>query len=297
MITSIFAIWDSNFETWVNYARNINSFDENENKLIELYENWNIDDNTWIYDYRYTFTYFQDGNRKNYLLEFWDNNSGIWVNNSRWSYTYDGFANRLTAFNEDWDSNNGIWVNDFRQTYTYDSFGNVLITLSEVWDNNVETWLNEWHRNYTYDENNNLVLFENEFWSGDNWYAYIGQCYFINNDNEFIYLTEELSAYYSTVTSIDVPVNDLTYNFSLSQNYPNPFNPSTTINYQLKTKSYVQLTVYDISGRQIKKIVDQHQNIGHYSVTFDASNLTSGIYVYRLKSGLYEQSRKMILIH
>ncbi len=85
--------------------------------------------------------------------------------------------------------------------------------------------------------------------------------------------------------------------FSLSQNYPNPFNPTTTIKYQLKTKSNVQLTIYDISGREVKTLVDQKQNAGHHSVTFDASDLSSGIYIYRLKtSSGFEHSRKMVLL-
>ncbi len=85
--------------------------------------------------------------------------------------------------------------------------------------------------------------------------------------------------------------------FSLSQNYPNPFNPNTTIKYQLKTKSNVQLTIYDISGREVKTLINQRQNAGHHSVAFDASDFASGIYFYRLKtSSGFVQSRKMVLL-
>jgi photosystem II stability/assembly factor-like uncharacterized protein len=84
--------------------------------------------------------------------------------------------------------------------------------------------------------------------------------------------------------------------FSLSHNYPNPFNPTTIIHYQLKTKSHVQLTIYDLTGREVKKLVNQNQNAGEYSVNFNAGNFASGIYIYRLKTDLFEQSRKMILL-
>ena len=102
----------------------------------------------------------------------------------------------------------------------------------------------------------------------------------------------------SEIASVDRKnINDyLPQKFSLSQNYPNPFNPTTSIYYQLKTKSHVQLTIYDITGQEVKKLINQNQNAGQYSVNFNATNLASGIYVYRLKTDSFEQSRKMILL-
>jgi hypothetical protein len=84
--------------------------------------------------------------------------------------------------------------------------------------------------------------------------------------------------------------------FVLQQNYPNPFNPGTTINYKLKNKGYVKLTIFDLSGRLVKILVDRNQNIGNYSVTFYAADLASGIYIYKLGVGSSEQSRKMLLL-
>jgi hypothetical protein len=84
--------------------------------------------------------------------------------------------------------------------------------------------------------------------------------------------------------------------FYLSQNYPNPFNPITTINYLLANKSNVILSVFDLTGRVVKILVNQVQNAGLYSVTFDASNLNSGIYFYKIKTEAFEQSRQMILL-
>ena len=84
--------------------------------------------------------------------------------------------------------------------------------------------------------------------------------------------------------------------YQLNQNYPNPFNPNTTITYQLKTKSNIQLIIYDLSGQKIKTLLDNQQNAGQHSITFDASGLASGIYIYKLKAGNFEQSRKMLLV-
>ena len=82
----------------------------------------------------------------------------------------------------------------------------------------------------------------------------------------------------------------------LGQNYPNPFNALTTINYTLRNMDHVKLCVFDITGKLAKTLVNQIQNPGSYSVSFDASNLASGIYICKLKSGSFEQSRRMILL-
>jgi parallel beta-helix repeat protein len=84
--------------------------------------------------------------------------------------------------------------------------------------------------------------------------------------------------------------------YKLSRNYPNPFNPTTTINYQLPEFSKVQLIIYDVLGREIKKLVNAKQPAGSYFVSFNASNLPSGVYFYRLISKSFVQTHKMILL-
>lgn len=86
------------------------------------------------------------------------------------------------------------------------------------------------------------------------------------------------------------------YSFKLNQNYPNPFNPITTISYELKVNSYVQIEIYDLLGREILSLVKQRQNAGSHSITFNASSLSSGLYIYKLKAGNFEQNRKMLLL-
>lgn len=83
--------------------------------------------------------------------------------------------------------------------------------------------------------------------------------------------------------------------FALEQNYPNPFNPVTTIRYQIPQAENVKLIVYDILGRRVKVLVNEHQNAGYYTLKFDASDLSSGIYFYQLKAGSFTQVRKMLL--
>ena len=92
-------------------------------------------------------------------------------------------------------------------------------------------------------------------------------------------------------------VVELPKEFSLSQNYPNPFNPITRINYEIPNDSKVKLIVYDILGREVKKLVyDELKKAGRYVIDFDGTNLASGVYFYRIEAGDFVQSKKMILI-
>ncbi|MBI2427459.1 MAG: M6 family metalloprotease domain-containing protein [Ignavibacteriales bacterium] len=84
--------------------------------------------------------------------------------------------------------------------------------------------------------------------------------------------------------------------YELKSNYPNPFNPSTTINYSIQKDGPVMLKVYDTLGKEVASLVNGKQTAGNHSVTFDASRLASGIYLYRLSSGSFVQTKKMVLL-
>lgn len=78
-------------------------------------------------------------------------------------------------------------------------------------------------------------------------------------------------------------------------NYPNPFNPATVISYSIKERGLVQIKVYDILGRVVAVLVDEYKDAGRYSITFNAGNLSSGFYVYSIKTAGFSQTRKMML--
>ena len=88
----------------------------------------------------------------------------------------------------------------------------------------------------------------------------------------------------------------LPLSFILHQNYPNPFNPSTTINYQVSVNSYVSLIIYDVLGREVAKLVNEDQSAGTYSVVFNAAQLPSGVYFYKLVAGTFSETKKLILL-
>ncbi len=84
--------------------------------------------------------------------------------------------------------------------------------------------------------------------------------------------------------------------YVLNQNYPNPFNPSTTINYFIPNSGLTTIKIYNLLGQEVMTLVNQVQNSGSYSVTFDASHLTSGVYMYQLQSGNASITKKMMLL-
>jgi hypothetical protein len=98
------------------------------------------------------------------------------------------------------------------------------------------------------------------------------------------------------VVSAEEISNKLPSSFNLSQNYPNPFNSATAIQYSVKERTQVELVVYDILGREVEILVNGEQDAGHYKVNFNAGNLASGIYLYRLKAGSFIETKKMLLL-
>lgn len=107
----------------------------------------------------------------------------------------------------------------------------------------------------------------------------------------------------SNIVAQSVPINvsnedleGIPTEFSIDQNYPNPFNPSTVINYSVPEASKVSIVIYDMLGQKVADLVNSEQSVGKYSVTFDASGLSSGVYIYQLRAGTFSQTKKMLLI-
>ncbi len=109
-----------------------------------------------------------------------------------------------------------------------------------------------------------------------------------------------LTAAYSSLSAADEATN-LPKTFALHQNYPNPFNPVTTLRYDLPENSYVNVTVYDMLGRQVKSLINQTQEAGYRSVIWNATNnygkpVSAGMYFYKIRAGEFTQTRKMLLL-
>jgi endo-1,4-beta-xylanase len=122
-------------------------------------------------------------------------------------------------------------------------------------------------------------------------------CYLVHANGKARPALEWLAQYIKdNPTGVEEEENILPSSFELGQNYPNPFNPTTKINYSIVQTSEVKLTVYDILGREVRILVNNVQSPGLYTVTFNANDLASGVYFYRLKAGNFYATKKLMLI-
>ena len=93
-----------------------------------------------------------------------------------------------------------------------------------------------------------------------------------------------------------VSLEQVPYEYKVFQNYPNPFNPTTTIHYELPLEGFVTLKVFDVLGKEVKTLIEGYRTEGRYEVQFDATALTSGMYFYRIQTGSFVETKKMILL-
>jgi hypothetical protein len=120
--------------------------------------------------------------------------------------------------------------------------------------------------------------------------------YYINSgtDSMFYYLIRAYVSFPETGVRKTIELSPLTFN--LGQNYPNPFNPSTKIQFELPSRSFVTLKVYDMIGREVATLVNGIKEAGSHEIKFDASSLPSGIYLYRIATDKFVETKKLALI-
>jgi hypothetical protein len=238
------------------------------------------------------YTYDATGNMLSHLAQTWA--SGQWTNSTIHTYTYDTNGRMLTDWLKGWA--NAAWMNGSLYTYTYDTNGNLLNELVQYWLNGLWTNFNQFA--FTYDAHGNELTGNNTSWSGSVWMPTDDNFVLAVNGSTYDFTGYRIIVSWIPVNTADVPTNgkSMVKGYSLSQNYPNPFNPSTTIGYQLPTQVHVTLKVFDVLGREIATLVNGVEQPGYKSVNFNANNLASGVYYYRLQAGNYIETRKLLLL-
>ena len=287
-------LWDGN--QWVNQRQITYSYDIDGNNTMNLYGLWI--DNLWVNLGQILYTYDSNKNCTLELQKNWINNS--WINIEQYIYAYDSFGNMTTRTQEWSNGNDWIFYSERNTTYLYDSNKNKIL---ESWDYLFESgWTNKFRTTYSYDSFGNLTSLFSEEREDSNWKLIKQPFSFTDQfENDFSISGSEMNIYYSTLTDIEETENIIS-DYSLSQNYPNPFNPSTTIKYSISSNvkdrtTNVSLKVFDILGKEVATLVNnKEQNAGNYEVQFNASGLSSGIYFYKLQSGNFVESRKMIIL-
>lgn len=303
---------------WTNSWRGTYNYDTNGNEITFWDEMWS--NGQWINMDKWTYTYDTTGHMLTYLSQVWyqqwENSSlatytydangymisnlvqtwanGQWTNYTIHTYTYDANGKMLTDWLKGWT--NGSWMNGSLYIYTYNTNGNMVNEVIQYWLNGL--WTNFYQTIYTYDSNGNIITGNNTTWTGSTWVPSDNTFVipFIGGDYSFTGYSINIAYILINTTDVSPDLNSIVRDYSLSQNYPNPFNPSTTISYHLPKFSQVILKIYDLLGKEVKKLVDEQQNAGNYSVIFSASNLPSGIYFYQIQAGNFIQTRKLVLL-
>jgi hypothetical protein len=314
--------WDGS--AWVDYGNGSLTYDSNNNLTEELWQDW--DGSAWGNHLKLSYTYDGNNNQTEFLWQEWYGSA--WVIRWKYSYTYDGNNNLTEELFQNWG------VNSFKYSYTYDSNNNLIEGLEQGWDDS--TWVNNYKSSYTYDGNNNQTERLYQAWSGSVWvnvskhlsiydtnnnltewlwqkwdgFAWLNfekysPAYDSNNNlierlvqywNGSAWLNEVKYSYaYIPVTEVNEDLSSIN-SYSLSNNYPNPFNPSTNITYTIPERSNVSLKVFDLLGSEVVDFVSGVIEAGSYDISFNASNLPSGIYFYKLQAGSFVETKKMILI-
>ena len=174
---------------------------------------------------------------------------------------------------------------------------------------------------YYYPENDDSLFYQNDTifihsrpYPTNYFDSYFSIDYYIRKNHGLIYYSKKYW-YYGTgfnesyeltgaalIDGIEQVNETKLENYSLSQNYPNPFNPSTKIEYRIQKTEFVSLKIYDVLGREVATLVNEEQKAGSYDVNFNASDLPSGLYIYRLQvhtpdgKGNFTQAKKMLLL-
>ncbi len=239
------------------------------------------------YSYHYT-----GGILTEIINSLWDGSE--WIDIAKQNYQYDAQIRLLEYISTRFNETTLVWDNVFRLTNSY--YGNdSLMTIAQSgninsWENLMKVvnlyspnakltkttaytwienaWLPEAMAEYTYDNNGNNTLYVEYAYDSDEWNVYGRAIYSYIPTNP------------SDIDDDIVSAKD----FKLYENFPNPFNPSTEIRYKLASESVVSIKIFDITGREITELINQHQNAGIHNITFNAQGLSSGIYFYSLNA-------------
>lgn len=272
---------------------------------------------------------YSDVNRDDYLIVKYDRDG-----NQLWQRTYNGTGNNsdkvndMTLYNDkvivtgeslgtgtlldymtiEYDSSgNQLWTaryngslnrSDKANAVTTDIMGNVYVTgESTIAISNVDIVTIKYDpqgdQQYIlqYSGTANINDIPSDIAVGEKDEIYIcGSTYLTSNNTDMVVLK------YSKSVGINEPLINLPKEFLLYDNYPNPFNPVTKIQFDMPVDSKVELKIYDITGKEVRSLINEYRQAGHYTVSFDGTDLSSGVFIYRLRSGEFVKSKKMFLI-
>ncbi len=206
---------------------------------------------------------------------FVDNQKGLAVgNNGTIIYTSDGGANWELSPDGGYTTWQSVFLRETGKAWAVDTKGNIAYSI-------------DWGHTWDIQESGT----SEPLW----------EVYFINDMEGWIVggLSEGIILHTTSggvITDVGEENTNVQKKFSLNQNYPNPFNPSTSISYSIPSDGYVTLSIYDALGSEVAVLDNGFKSAGNYSHTFDASDLSSGMYFYTIRSGNFVETKKMLLM-
>jgi len=302
---AVYQEWDG--ANWVNSGRATYTYDGNSVEST-TYESWN--GTGWDPNSRTLFTYDGEGRQTEILTQFWV--EGAWENSTRSTYVVESGSGYLVqTLIESWED--GAWMNSAKYEYEHDGSGNTSVSEFFFWSD--PDWIQFSIDSSSYDgekvtERIHTTLFP---FPGRTRTQYI---YDGNNKTEEIRQTWQegtlaASAWVNSTrityefeaggTAVQISDEPAPAGWELNQNYPNPFNPTTSIRYSLQRTSQVEVTVYNMLGQTVKVLESGVQAPGIYETTWDGKDTNgkeaaSGMYLYRISTQDFTETRKMMLL-
>ncbi|MCX6151446.1 MAG: T9SS type A sorting domain-containing protein [Ignavibacteriales bacterium] len=316
---------------WVNNSRTTYTYEGNLQSIMES-DNW--ENETWVPAYKTQWTYNENRRVTNIYNQTWVNSE--WVTNSQDTYTYDGDnctqllmenwvngaweTSHKTTYEYDAEGNNTVsisetWIFGFtitgKEINTFDQG----LRITSLRQNLAGTdWMDAGRTTYSYNTNRQQTQFVGEQWTGSEWVNTMNGLFTYDaNGNNTESLTQNwengawvnfMKLTYNYQPSTDVENKEISIkDFRLLNNYPNPFNPSTKIGFLIPASpaggsefGFVSLKVFDVLGNEITTLVNEVKPSGKYQVEFNAADLPSGIYFYKLQAGNFVETKKMLML-
>jgi hypothetical protein len=302
--------WDGS--AWVNKTKIIINYSSD--KLQDIITMaWSS--NSWENESKISYTYNSSGYVITITTSEWSN--GIWKDVIRHLKTYDSKGNNILEEHQTYE--NGTLISNNIINNTYDTNNRLVEEITQMitdipWFTPKDTGFfgKEFKKvNYTYDNNgNNIQTIQYDCMPGSwgSWVLRLRETTtfdkfnkeieknfdYFNYSGVWLYTFKKVFIYGSSVNSVNDDIT-LPDKFILSQNYPNPFNPSTKIKVYIPEKTNVNLSIYNLLGEKVVTLVNNELSIGKYEFTFEAKNLPSGVYFYRLETPKQTITKKMIL--
>jgi hypothetical protein len=260
--------WDgSGFMDFSEHTYTYDEFGNNTEIVIRL----KIPD--WV-NYLRTVNVFTDGLKTESIVYGWNNDLNTWDYGQKYIYEY-----TESQLNEDisyrWSGE--YWYNWSKNMYVYNTENSLSEKFYFLWNQSDSVWVNSTKYNYTYDEEGNEIQ----------------NIVYEFSDPDWIYSTKTVNEF-EEINNIEDEI--LPKNTILFQNYPNPFNPTTDIKFSLKQSGNVKLSIFNSRGELVKILYEGRKNTGTHTFSFDAKELNSGLYFYKLITDDSNEIRKMILL-